>query len=155
MQIRLGGNIFEPNKKKRKPFKLSTKKRVWMKAGGHNPERWRTGFIKTAYCQRCGIKLIWGDRSYDFDHKNNNPANNSEKNCKLICKICHGKVTVLKKRKIRNPITGQVEGHKTIKKKTGYKKVRKKKRKSKRRRKMTEYERMMRPYKINYNTLNI
>jgi hypothetical protein len=64
-------NIWGSNKKKRKPFSTQTKKRVWMKAGNHNPDDWRTGFVKTSYCMnaRCRLKdrkLHW-DESWEFE----------------------------------------------------------------------------------------
>jgi hypothetical protein len=122
------------NKKERKPFSLQTQKRVWLKAGGHNPDNWRTGFIKTSYCMRCGLKLTWKGGSYNFDHKNNNEADNRESNCYLACRNCHGKVTVVKKKVVRDRYTGWVVGHKTYKKKVGYKKVRRKPKPKKRKR---------------------
>jgi hypothetical protein len=114
---------------KRKAFTISTKKIEWMKAGGHKPELYTEKgiFYKTSKCRNCPRKLTWGDRTYDFDHKDNNPLNNSQKNCYLVCKVCHGKHTVIKKRKVRDPYLGHVVGHSTIKKKVGYKKPKKKK----------------------------
>jgi len=64
---------------------------------------------------------VWGDRTYNFDHKDNNPANNSQRNCYLVCRICHGKATKIEKRAIRG-IFGEVEGYETIKRKVSYKK---------------------------------
>jgi len=118
-------SLFSP-KKKRKPFKTSTKKMEWMSAAGKDPLQWRMNFVKTSKCRQCGKTLNWGDGTYTFDHKDNNPANNSQSNCYLVCRICHGKVTVVKKRKIKDPLFGITLGHKTIKKKVGYKKPRKK-----------------------------
>ncbi|HUS99126.1 MAG TPA: hypothetical protein VMY59_02265 [Candidatus Thermoplasmatota archaeon] len=121
------------NTKERKVFKTSTKKIEWMKAGGHKPELYtdHKKFIHTSKCRnpRCKRKLTWSDRSYDFDHKDNNPANNSQKNCYLVCKVCHGKATVISKRKILNPYSKNVIGYKTVKKKIGYKKTRRKSKK--------------------------
>lgn len=118
---------------KRKNFSIKTKKIEWMKAGGRKPELFTEKgiFYKTSRCHnpKCKRKLVWGDRTYDFDHKDNNPANNSQKNCFLVCKICHGKHTVIKKRKIKEPYFGTTIGHKTIKKKVGYKKPKSKKKK--------------------------
>ena len=103
-----------------------------MKAGGHKPELYteKGTFYKTSRCHnpKCRRKMTWGDRTYDFDHKDNNSSNNSQKNCFLVCKICHGKVTVIKKRKVRG-LMGDVIGHETIKKKVGYKKPKPKKKK--------------------------
>jgi len=107
--------------KRRKAFKTQTKKKEWMEAGGHNPDNWRTGFIKTSKCRHCGRVLHWGDRSYEFDHKDNNPANNSQKNCYLVCAICHRQATVIKTKRTKG-IIGMYAGRKVIKKKVGYKK---------------------------------
>ena len=127
MQDLFGGSLWG-KPKKRKPFKISTKKKEWMSAAR------KSKFTKTSKCRNCGRRLSWGDGTYHFDHKDNNEANNSQKNCYLVCRNCHGKVTVTKKRKIREPLTGAVIGHKTIKKKVGYKKVRKKRRKKRKER---------------------
>ena len=80
-------------------FSIKTKKIEWMRAAGRDPFG---TFFKTSKCRRCKRKVILGDRTYEFDHKDNNPANNRQKNCYLVCKICHGKATVIKKRKIRD-----------------------------------------------------
>jgi len=112
---------------RRKAFKISTKKMEWMSAAGKDPLKWRTNFVKKSKCRKCGRTLTWGDRTYDFDHKDNNPSNNSQRNCYLVCKVCHGKHTVIKKIKVRDKFTGITVGHKTIKKKIGYKKPKKKK----------------------------
>jgi hypothetical protein len=116
---------------KRKAFTIKTKKIEWMKASGHKPELYTEKgiFYKTSKCRNCPRKLTWGDRTYDFDHKDNNPKNNSQKNCYLVCKVCHGKHTVIKKIKQRDPFFGTTIGHKTIKKKVGYKKQKAKKKK--------------------------
>jgi len=137
-RINYNDPFVKQNTKKRRAFTTSTKKIEWMKAGGHKPELYteQRKFIHTSYCRRCGRKLMWGDRSYDFDHKDNNSANNSQKNCYIVCKVCHGKATVISKRKKYNPYTRQVVGYETVKKKVGYKK--KKSRKKKRRKKKSK-----------------
>ena len=122
-------------KKKRKPFKTSTRKMEWMSAAGKDPLQWRTHFVKTSKCRACRRTLVWGDRTYSFDHKDNNPANNSQSNCYLVCRNCHGKATVIKKRKIKDPILGMTMGHKTIKRKVGYKKPKKKQTRTSKRKK--------------------
>jgi C4-type Zn-finger protein len=66
--------------------------------------------------------LAWGDGTYNFDHYDNNSSNNSQKNCRLVCKNCHGGATKTKKIAERNPYTGEVIGYRTIKLKVGYKK---------------------------------
>jgi len=138
------------NTKKRRAFATSTKKIEWMKAGGHKPEFYtkQRKFIHTSKCRRCKRKLTWGDRSYDFDHKDNNSANNSQRNCYLVCKVCHGKATVVGKRKKRDPFTRQVIGYETVKKKVGYKKTRKKTKKKRKRRKPKN------PFEVSIPTIN-
>ena len=128
----------------RKPFKISTKKIEWMLAACRNPYG---KFIKTSKCRnrKCKRQLKWSDRTYEFDHKDNNPRNNNQKNCYLVCKICHSKATVVSKRKIKDKFTGYTIGHKTIKKKVGYKKTKtkpKKKRKSTRRQSAIDFFRI-------------
>jgi len=95
----------------------------WMSAGGHDPLKWRTGFIKTSICRNCKRKLTWGDGSYSFDHKDNNSSNNSQSNYFLVCRVCHGKHTKIDKIKTKG-FLGDVT-YKTIKRKVGYKKPRK------------------------------
>jgi hypothetical protein len=124
--------IFEIGKK-RKSFSIRTKKIEWMKAGGHDSYDYITHrkFIRTSRCRNCGRRLAWGDGTYNFDHKDNNPANNSQRNCYLVCRNCHGKHTVVKKRKVKG-FFGETIGHKTVKRKVGYKKPKKKPRKTRR-----------------------
>lgn len=97
----------------------------WMSSAGKDPLKWRSDFVQTSKCRKCQTILRWGDRRYDFDHKDNNPANNSQSNCFLVCKNCHGHATLTKKRKIKG-FLGVTVGHQTIKKKIGYKKPKKK-----------------------------
>ena len=125
--------MFWEEKKKRKPFSVKKKKIEWMLSAGRNPydSSGKLRFVKTSKCRVCKRPLTWGDRTYDFDHKDNNPANNSQTNCRLVCKSCHGKHTVIKKRKIKG-FLGETVGYKTIKKKVGYKKPKKKPKKTKR-----------------------
>lgn len=119
--------------KKRKPFTTKTKKTEWMLAAGQRvfDSSGKRRFVKTSKCRICGTPLKWGDRRYNFDHKDNNPANNSQTNCYLVCRNCHGKHTVIKKRKVKG-FLGETVGYKTIKKKVGYKKPKKKPKKTKR-----------------------
>lgn len=125
--------FWEEEGKKRKPFSTKTKKIEWLLAAGRNPydSSGKLRFVKTSKCRGCKRPLRWGDRTYDFDHKDNNPANNSQTNCYLVCKVCHGKHTVIKKRRIKG-FFGETIGHETIKKKVGYKKPKKKPKKTKR-----------------------
>ena len=105
--------------KKRKPFKISTKKIEWNRAASRADNDFKT--TSKCRCSNCKLKLIWGSNAYDFDHKDNNPLNISQKNCYLVCKVCHGKHTRLGKRRVRNAIG--MWTNKTIKKKVGYKKA--------------------------------
>jgi hypothetical protein len=131
-------NVGLPNyqkKKRRKPFSIRVKKIEWMKAGGHDPYDYITNhkFVKTSRCRKCKRLLAWKDGSYDFDHKDNNPANSSQRNCWLVCKSCHGKATRIGVKKERD-IFGNIR-YKTIKRKVGYKKSRKKQKRRKRKKK--------------------
>jgi len=118
-----------PTKGKRKPFSIRTKKIEWMRASKRDPFG---KFVRTSRCRSCGRLLTWRDGSYDFDHKDNNPANSSQKNCWLVCKSCHGKHTKIGIRKERDEL-GFIR-YKTIKKRVGYKKSRRKHKPRKRRR---------------------
>jgi len=114
-------NLFESQGKK-KSFSINTKRIEWLVAAGRDPNEYfeKGKFYKTSYCRKCKRRLIWRDGSYDFDHKDNNPANNRQSNCYLVCKTCHGKATKTKVIKKRG-LLGEVIGHKTIKLKVGYK----------------------------------
>ena len=125
--------MFFEETKSRKPFSTKTKKIEWMLASGKRVYN-KDGslcFVRTSRCRVCKTPLTWGDRRYHFDHKDNNPANNTQKNCRLVCRNCHGKHTVLKKRRVTG-VFGQTIGYKTIKKKVGYKKPKKKPKTTKR-----------------------
>ncbi len=115
--------IFGAEPPARKNFTITTKRIEWMDAAGKNVGQFLRDkkFVKTSYCRKCKIKLVWGDRSYEFDHKDNNPRNNSQKNCYLVCRNCHGKATKIEKRPVRD-IFGGITEYKTIKKKVSYKK---------------------------------
>ena len=103
--------------KERKNFKVSDKKLEWNLSAGRD----KSNFKSTSKCRVCKTHLTWGNRTYEFDHKNNNNSDNRQENCYLVCRNCHGKNTVIGKRKITN-LLGQTIGYKTIKKKVGYKK---------------------------------
>lgn len=130
MQYSYRGLALYSNARKRKPFKISTKKIEWMRAAHRDPFG---KFVKKSRCRNCGRPLTWKDGSYDFDHKDNNPANNSQNNCWLVCKSCHGRHTKIGIRKERDML-GFIT-YKTIKKKVGYKKSRRKHTKQRRKRK--------------------
>ena len=70
-------------------------------------------------CMSCRQQL--DARSTEYDHKDNNPANNNESNCWVVCSNCHRKHTVITKRAVRD-LFGDVIGYQTIKRKVGYKK---------------------------------
>jgi len=129
----------------RKAFKVSTKKKEWNKAAGRDEEDFNTA----SYCHVCKRRLSWGDRSYEFDHKDNNNSNNSQKNCYLVCRVCHGKATVVKKKKVKDRFTGWTTGHKTIKKKVGYKKQKRKaKKKSSKKKPSNPFSLEIKPIKM-------
>jgi 5-methylcytosine-specific restriction endonuclease McrA len=123
---------FGSPEKRRKPFTLKQKRIEWLKAARRDPEG---KFYKTSRCRKCKIRLVWGDRGYDFDHKDNNPSNNRQSNCFLVCKNCHGKATKMEVRIYEHTLTGE-RIYKTVKKKVSYKKPKakpKKKTKARRR----------------------
>jgi hypothetical protein len=108
----------------RKIFPISVKKLEWMFASGKSVNDYlqdKKKFVKTSSCRKCKMKLIWGERGYQFDHKDNNNANNSQKNCYLVCANCHSKATKIEKRAIKG-IFGITTGYQTIKRKVSYKK---------------------------------
>ncbi len=82
-------------------------------------------------CMCCHNELH--SRSTEYDHKDNNPANNNPKNCFVVCSNCHRENTVITKKKVKG-FLGETIGYKTIKKKVGYKAKSRKKTKKKRKR---------------------
>ncbi len=123
--------IFGDEAPKRRNFTLDTKRKEWLFAAGEAGKTRLLEYIKTgkigtlppSRCRnrKCKAVLRWGDGGYNFDHKDNNPRNNSQRNCYLVCRNCHGKATKIEKRAERD-IFGNVVGYKTIKRKIGYKK---------------------------------
>jgi hypothetical protein len=116
--------IFGPEPPSRRNFPISVKKIEWLDAAKADVGRYlrdKKYFVKTSYCRKCKIKLTWGDRTYEFDHKDNNNSNNSQKNCYLVCRNCHGKATKVEKRAIKD-VFGSISGYQTIKRKVSYKK---------------------------------
>lgn len=107
----------------RKDFTPRTKKIEWMRAARRDPF---STFVKTSKCRRCWTTLKWGDGRYNFDHKDSNPARNTQANCYLVCRNCHGAVTKFGSRVKRDRLTGMVVGRQRTKKKVGYKKDRRK-----------------------------
>ena len=127
--------------KKRKEFKISTKKIEWNRAAGRADD----DFKKTSKCRHCPERFVWGKGGYQFDHKDNNSANNSQRNCHLVCATCHSRDTRIGKRKIKG-FMGQTIGHKTIKYKTGYKKPKKTKKKKARKSRAPTLKDLLRPF---------
>ena len=126
--------FFFDNEKRRKPFGIKTKRIEWLKAAGESGKKTLLKYLADgkvparmprSKCRVCKITLTWGSGTYHFDHKDNNSANNSQNNCYLVCRNCHGAATKTKVVKERL-ITGEVIGHKTTKLKVGYKKATKK-----------------------------
>lgn len=110
-------------------FTLYQKRIEWLKAAGSSAEKTllqylttgKIGKLPSSKCRQCKTILRWGDGRYNFDHRDNNPRNGSQKNCYLVCRNCHGKATKIDKRAITG-LFGQVVGYQTIKKKVSYKK---------------------------------
>jgi len=110
--------------KERRAFSIRTKKTEWMEAGGHAASEYleKGKFFKTSKCRSCSKRLVWGDGTYDFDHKDNDRSNDRRSNCWLVCKNCHGKNT--KGKTVRKlGIFGEVIGFKRLALKVGYKKT--------------------------------
>ena len=123
--------FFLDNENRRKPFSIKTKRIEWLKAAGESGKKPLLQYLTEgkvparmprSKCRKCKRPLTWGSGTYNFDHRDNNTANNSQKNCYLVCRNCHGEATKTKVVKERL-ITGEVIGHKTIKLKVGYKKA--------------------------------
>ena len=70
--------------KGRKPFGIKTKRIEWLKAAGEKGKKPLLQYLAdakipkltTSICRVCKRPLTWGDGTYDFDHKDNNKANN-------------------------------------------------------------------------------
>jgi hypothetical protein len=117
-------------------FSIVTKRVEWLKtAGTDTAKKVLQKYAKTqkppakmprSKCRVCKIPLTWGSGTYNFDHKDNNSANISQKNCFLVCRNCHGKATKTKLIRRYNPYTGDLDYYTTIKLKIGYKKTAKK-----------------------------
>jgi hypothetical protein len=117
-------------------FSIVTKRIEWLKAAGtDNAKRVLLKYagdgkvpakMPRSKCRVCKIPLTWGSGTYNFDHKDNNSANTSQKNCFLVCRNCHGKATKIRVVREREPWFGSVIGYRTQKLKVGYKKTTKK-----------------------------
>jgi hypothetical protein len=119
----------------RRPFGIVTKRIEWFSVGGESGKKALVKYVKDqkaparmprSKCRACKRPLTWGSGTYDFDHKDNNSANNSQSNCYLVCKICHGKATKVRVVREYDPWFGSVVGYRTQKLKVGYKKTTKK-----------------------------
>jgi hypothetical protein len=117
-------------------FSIVTKRIEWLKAAG--TDNAKMALLKYAgegkvpvrmprsKCRVCKIPLSWASGTYHFDHKDNNSANASQRNCFLVCRNCHGKATKTRVVREYEPFFGSVVGHRTQKLKVGYKKAAKK-----------------------------
>jgi hypothetical protein len=124
--------FFWGEEKQRREFSIVIKRIEWLGAAETaTTKRMLDKYVKNgkvpskmprSQCRVCKRPLTWGSRTYDFDHKDNNSANNSQTNCYLVCKNCHGGATKTKVVREYNPYTGEVVSYKTIKLKVGYKK---------------------------------
>ena len=117
----------------RREFSIVTKRVEWLKAAGtDNAKRVLLKYladgkvparIPRSRCRGCKTTLTWGSGTYNFDHKDNNSANTSQKNCFLVCRNCHGKATKIRVVREYDPWFGSVIGYRTQKLKAGYKKA--------------------------------
>jgi len=117
-------------------FSMKTKRIEWLKAAGtDNAKKLLLKYDETgkvpaemprSRCRVCKTPLTWGSGTYDFDHKDNNSANTSQRNCFLVCRNDHGKGTKTRVVREYDPWFGSVIGYKTQKLKVGYKKPTKK-----------------------------
>jgi hypothetical protein len=114
-------------------FSIVTKRVEWLKAAGTDnakrvlPKYLADGKVPAkmarSKCRVCKVPLTWGSGTYNFDHKDNNSANASQRNCFLVCRNCHGGATRTRVVREREPWFGSVVGYRTQKLKVGYKKT--------------------------------
>jgi len=124
--------FFWDEEKQRKEFSIVTKRIEWLGAAGTaSAKRVLEKYVEDgkvpsrmprSKCRVCGKPLTWGDGTYNFDHYDNNSANNSQRNCYLVCRNCHGKATRIRLVRELDPWFGTVIGYITQKLKVGYKK---------------------------------
>lgn len=117
-------------------FSIVTKRVEWLKAAGtDNAKKVLLKYLADgkvpsrmprSRCRVCKTPLTWGSGTYNFDHKDNNSANTSQKNCFVVCRNCHGKATKIRWVREYEPWLGSVVGYRPQKLKVGYKKTAKK-----------------------------
>ena len=117
-------------------FSIVTKRVEWLKAAGtDNAKRMLLKYLADgkvpakmprSKCRVCKTPLTWGSGAYNFDHKDNNSANTSQRNCFLVCRNDHGKATKTRVVRVYDPWFHSVVDYKTQKLKVGYKKPTKK-----------------------------
>jgi hypothetical protein len=117
-------------------FSIVTKRVEWLKAAGtDNAKRVLLKYLADgkvpakmprSKCRVCKTPLTWGSGSYNFDHKDNNSSNISQKNCFLVCRNDHGKATKIRWVRVYDPWFHSVVDHRPQKLKVGYKKPTKK-----------------------------
>ena len=120
----------------RREFSIVTKRIEWLKAAGTDSakkvvqkyveEGKVPARMPRSRCRVCKTTLTWGSGTYNFDHKDNNSANTSQRNCFLVCRNDHGKATKTRVVREYDPWFGSVIGYRTQKLKVGYKKTAKK-----------------------------
>jgi hypothetical protein len=124
--------LFWDEEKQRREFSIVTKRIEWLGATGtDSAKRVLRKYVEDgkvpsrmprSKCRVCGKPLTWGDGTYNFDHYDNNSANNSQRNCFLVCRNCHGGATKIRLVRELDPWFGTVIGYITQKLKVGYKK---------------------------------
>lgn len=116
----------------RREFSIITKRIEWLLAAGDSGKKVLQKYIADgkvparmprSKCRVCKRSLTWGSGTYVFDHLDNNSANNSQRNCYLVCRNDHGRATKIKLIRQYNPYTGDLDGYRPIKLKAGYKKT--------------------------------
>lgn len=125
--------FFWDEEKQRREFSIVTKRIEWLGAAGtDSAKRVLQKYIEDgkvpsrmprSRCRVCKRTLTWRDGSYNFDHYDNNSANNSQKNCYLVCRNCHGRATKIRVVRQLDPWFRTVIGYTTQKLKAGYKKT--------------------------------